>query len=79
MTMNSHADDELAGAAVIGATDHEARAIVERLLAAAGIDYFIEGSVVYSVQVRRRDLVRAREILRSSTDLKDHWIQFTVE
>lgn len=56
-----------------------ARALVERLLDAAGIDSFIEGSVVYSVQVRRRDLVRAREILGSSTELKDHWIQFPVE
>jgi hypothetical protein len=79
MTMNFHADDELAGAALIGATDTEARAIVERLLAAAGIGYFIEGSVVYSVQVRPGDLDRAREILRSSIDLKDHWIQFPVE
>jgi hypothetical protein len=79
MTMNFQDDNELAGAAVIGATDHEARAIVERLLAAAGIDHFIEGSVVYSVQVRPRDLVRAREILRSSTDLKDHWIQIPAE
>jgi hypothetical protein len=79
MTMNFHADDELAGAALIGATDLEARAIVEQLLGAAGIDYFIEGSVVYSVQVRPPDLARASEILRSSSGLKDHWIQFPVE
>ncbi len=76
MTENFLADDELVGAAVVGATDQEARAIVERELALAGIDCFIEGSVVYSVQVRSRDLARAREILRSSLDLKDHWIQF---
>jgi hypothetical protein len=79
MTVNSHADEELAGAALIGATDLEALAIVERLLGAAGIDYFIEGSVVYSVQVRPRDLALASEILRSSSELKDHWIQFPVE
>jgi hypothetical protein len=71
--------DELMGAALIGATDEEARAIVEFLLDGAGIEYSIEGSVVYSVQVHPRDLVRAREILRSSTELKDHWIQFQVE
>lgn len=79
MTMNPHADDELAGAALIGASDHETRAIVERLLAAAGIDCFIEGSVVYSVQVRSRDIVRARKILTSSAELKGHWIQVPVE
>jgi hypothetical protein len=79
MTINTHTNDELVGAALIGATDEEARAIVERLLAAAGIENFIEGSVVYSVQVRRRDLARAREILRSSSELKGHWIQFPVE
>ena len=79
MTMGFHADDELAGAALIGATDTEARAIVERLLDAAGIEYFIEGSVVYSVQVRSADLAQAGEILRSSSALKDHWIQFPVE
>jgi hypothetical protein len=79
MSMDFHADEELAGAALIGATDVEARAIVERLLGEAGIDCFIEGSVVYSVQVHRPDLARAREILRSSSELKDHWIQFPVE
>jgi hypothetical protein len=40
MFMNAHADDELAGAALIGAIDEEARPIVERLLVAAGIDDF---------------------------------------
>jgi hypothetical protein len=79
MTVNSHADDALEGVAVIGANDHETRAIVERLLAAAGIDCFIEGSVVYSVQVRSRDAVRAHEILTSSAELKGRWIQFPVE
>ncbi len=77
--MSLHADDELVGAALIGGTDDDARVIVERLLGAAGIDYFIEGSVVYSVQVHSPDLARAKEILRSSSELKDHWIQFTVE
>jgi hypothetical protein len=79
MTMNFHADEELVGVALIGATDLEARAIVERLLGVAGIDYFIEGSVVYSVQVHPPDLAHASEILRSSSELKDHWIQFPVE
>lgn len=77
--MSARADDELVGAALIGGTDDEARRIVEGLLGAAGIDYFIGGSVVYSVQVRSRDLARAREILRSSGELKNHWIQFAVE
>ena len=75
--MSGRAADDLVGAALIGGTDDGARAIVERLLGAAGIDYFIEGSVVYSVQVRPPDLARAREILRSSSELKNHWIQFT--
>jgi hypothetical protein len=79
MTTHFHADGELVGAALIGATDLGARAIVERLLGTAGIDYFIEGSVVYAVQVHPPDLARAREILGSSSELKDHWIQFPVE
>jgi hypothetical protein len=66
----------LVGAALIGATDPEARAIVERLLRAAGIDFFIEGSVVHSVQVGLPDLAKAVDILKSSDELKDHWIQF---
>jgi hypothetical protein len=79
MTTDFQSDDELVGAAVIGATDEEARGIVERLLAAAGIDSYIEGSVVYHVQVRPSDLERVRAILRSSTELEDHWIQFSDE
>lgn len=77
--MGFPADDELAGAALIGAADTGARAIVERLLEAAGIEYFIEGSVVYSVQVRPTEFARAREILSSSSPLRDHWIQFPAE
>lgn len=77
--MTSHTGDELAGAAVVGATDDETQVIVERELAAAGIESFFEGSVVYSVQVRARDLARAREILRSSIELKGRWIQFPAE
>ena len=49
--MDFHSDEELVGAALFGATDLEARAIVEQLLGAAGIDCFIVGSVVFSVQV----------------------------
>jgi hypothetical protein len=76
MTMKLRPDRELASAALIGATDTEARAIVERLLSAEGIDCFIEGSVVYSIQVPSVDVARAREILESSSELEGHWIQF---
>lgn len=77
--MPIHPDDELAGVAVIGAGDETAQAIVERLLAAAGIDCAVEGSVVYDVQVRSADLARAREILESSPELQKHWIQFPAQ
>lgn len=69
-------EDEVAGVAVIGGDDEAARAIIELLLAAAGIDCAVSGSVVYAVQVRPGDLARAEEILRSATELKGHWIQF---
>lgn len=69
-------DDDLVTAAMIGGTDHEAQAIVERELAAAGITCFVEGSVVYGVQVRSHDLIRAREILAASSELRDHWFEF---
>jgi hypothetical protein len=67
---------DLAAAAVIGGADREAQAIVERELAAAGIACWLEGTVVYTIHVPTRDLARARQVLRSSADLKDHWIQF---
>jgi hypothetical protein len=76
MSKGIQPDDELAGVAVLGADDEMARAIVERLLAAAGIDCAIEGSVVYAVQVRPPDVARAEEILRSAPELQEHWIQF---
>jgi hypothetical protein len=69
-------DDDLVTAVLIGGTDQGALAIAERELAAAGIPCFVEGSVVYSVQVRSQDVGRAREILTASRELKDHWIQF---
>jgi hypothetical protein len=68
--------DDLVTAAMVSATDPEAQAIVERDLAAAGIACFLEGSVVYGVQVRSRDLTRAREILAASSELRNHWHQF---
>lgn len=79
MTVSSDPQEGLAGAALIGATDREARSIVQRLLGAEGIACYIEGSVVHSVQVPGRDLARAREILTSSHELAGHWIQFPVE
>lgn len=63
---------------MIGA-DEEARAIVERELAAAGIESFIEGSVVFGCQVDAADAPRAREILLASQPLKDHWVEFPGE
>jgi hypothetical protein len=69
----------LVGVALLAPSDRRAHAIAERELAAVGIDCVIEGSVVYSVQVRARDQARAREILSASTDLQGHWIQFSAE
>jgi hypothetical protein len=69
-------NNDLITVIMIGGTDQEARAIVERELAAAGITCFVEGSVVYGVQVRSQDVARAREILTASRKLKDHWVQF---
>jgi hypothetical protein len=69
-------DEALEAAALIGGTDGETREVVERLLAEAGIDCFIEGSAVYAVQVRSRDLGRAREILASAAELEGRWIRF---
>jgi len=77
--MDSHGDQELLSIAVVGGTDHEAQAIIERELGAAGIEHFLEGSVVYHVQVHPQDRQRAIHVLKSSEDLKGHWIQFAAE
>jgi hypothetical protein len=77
--MDADRHEELVSAAVFGATDDEAQAIIERELEAAGLESFIEGSVVYSVQVSPEDLDRAVEVLKSASDLKGHWIQFADE
>jgi hypothetical protein len=79
MTTRAHSEGGLVGVALIGADDQTAFAIVERLLNAAEIKCFVEGSVVYSVQVPRSDLVRAKDILKASSELKKHWIQFPPE
>jgi hypothetical protein len=76
VTVDSPADDELAVAALVGGTDRDAQAIVERELAAAGIECFLEGSVVYGVQVRAADVARAVDVLRSSAGLTGHWIEY---
>jgi hypothetical protein len=70
---------ELVTAIMIGGTDREAQAIVERELTVARIEYYVEGSVVYGVQVRSQDVARAREILRASAELNKHWVQFPSE
>jgi hypothetical protein len=69
-------DDDLVTAIMISGTDQEAQVIVEQELAAAGIPCFVEGSVVYGVQVHSQDVARAREILTESRELQDHWMQF---
>jgi len=74
--MDAEQHEQLVGAALYGATDDEARSIIERELVAAGIPYVLEGSVVNSVQVPPEHLQRAIETLRSTPDLQRHWMQF---
>lgn len=80
MTTNSVSEqmlEDLVCILLIGGSDTAARAIVERELSAHGIDYFIEGSVIYTVLVHKADAQKAREILKGSDDLKSRWHQFT--
>ncbi|HEX8642402.1 MAG TPA: hypothetical protein VF702_00650 [Allosphingosinicella sp.] len=69
-------NDDLVTVMVVGALDREAQSLVEQELASAGIDCFIEGSVVYGVQVRSTDADRARQILEGLQALQDHWVEF---
>jgi hypothetical protein len=69
-------NDDLTTVILFGGTDREAQTIIERELTAAGIPYFVEGSVVYGVQVHSQDVARARQILTATRELKDHWVRF---
>jgi hypothetical protein len=69
--------DELTTIAMIGGTDEQTRSIVEGVLESIGIPSFIEGSVVYAVQVPRADHVRARDALRAEPRLAGRWIQYS--
>ena len=66
--------EQLSTVAQIGGTDEETRLIVEDALKVAGVPCFIEGSVVYAVQVYRRDQVRAHDALKADPRLADRWI-----
>lgn len=72
----SNPPGDLVTIAVIDANDRDTRAIVEDVLASAGIPAFIEGSVVYGVEVPRRDHERARDALRAEPRLAGRWIQY---
>ena len=77
--MDSQNNPEVLSIALVGGTDHETQAAIEGVLGAAGIECFLEGSAVYNVQVHPEDRQRAIDILKSSNDLKGHWIQFAAE
>lgn len=66
--------DQLLTIAEIGGGDEETRLIVEDALKSIGVPFFIEGSVVYAVQVYRQDHARAREALKADPRLADRWI-----
>jgi len=66
--------DQLVTIAMIGGTDEETRMIVEDVLNFIGVSSFIEGSVVYAVQVYHRDHTRALEALKADPRFADRWI-----
>ncbi len=51
------------GVHLVGGSDRLEGVHITRLLAANGIDSFLEGSVIHGVMVARKDAARAREIL----------------
>lgn len=65
--------------AVYGSTDKATEKIIVEALQAAEIEYILEGSVVYSVQVPKKDKVEAIEILKNSEALQDKWLEFVDE
>lgn len=76
MTSDPNAPHDLVTIAMIGGTDGDTRAIVEGVLAAAGIACVIEGSVVYGIEVARTDHARALALLRAEQQLAGRWIQY---
>lgn len=68
--------EQLITIAEIGGTDTKTREIVEDTLNQIGVPAFIEGSVVYAVQVYRRDSKRALEALQAEPRLTGRWIKY---
>jgi hypothetical protein len=67
---------QLKTVAMIGGVDEETRMIVEDTLKSAGVPVFIGGSVVYAVQVYRRDYALAYKTLKADPRLADRWISY---
>ncbi len=77
MTSEESVDpNQLLTIAMIGGTDEETRAIVTDALEGIGVSTFIEGSVVYAVQVYRSDSTRAQKALKADPRLTDRWITY---
>ena len=59
----------------IGGTDDDTQGIITQELNEHSIEVYFEGSVVYDVQVQKKDAKKASEILRGLDALKDKWIK----
>jgi len=71
--------EDFVAIAVYGSTDKATEKIIVEALQAAGIQYILEGSVVYSVQVPQKDKMEAIKILKNSEALQDKWLEFVEE
>ena len=77
MTSEESVDpNQLLTIAMIGGIDEETRVIVMDALESIGVSSFIEGSVVYAVQVYRSDYARAQKALRADPRLTGRWITY---
>ena len=59
----------------IGGTDDDTQGIITQELKEHSIEVYFEGSVVYDVQVQKKDAKKASEILRGLDALKDKCIK----
>jgi hypothetical protein len=69
---------DLQAVAACGATDKATQDRVKSILAPHNLDVFMEGSVVYTIYVRKIDYQAARELLADDTRLKGRWF-FLIE
>ena len=69
-------ENEFTGIAGLSGNDEKTQAEVSRILRQAGIEHYMEGSVIYGVSVIKAQARRATKLLKDHFRDKPNWIRF---